>query len=713
MIISLMKRRRPFSAVPHRQYIKNITMSYRVCVDVGGTFTDCVVSSPTGEFEIFKSSTTVGNFAQGVLDVLGVASQYFGYDLQTFFSHIDIIVHGTTVSTNALIEGKTGRVGLICNEGHPDVLTLREAQPKRTFEWKLDYPDPFVSRHLTVEVAGRITADGSEYESLSESDIRNAITRFKAMNVEAIAVCLLWSMVNPKHELRVREIVRKQWSDIPVTLSHELNPILREYRRMISTAIDASLRPIVSEYVINLEESLRSSGYTNQILLANCIGGMTPPAEIIEKPIYSVMSGPTLAPIAAMELTSQPDVLVIDMGGTTFDVSAIRDGRLVVSREAVFGDDHLGIPKIDVRSVGAGGGSIAWVDAGGLLKVGPQSAGSMPGPACYGYGGIEPTVTDANVVLGVIDPDYFLGGKIQLDRQASDSVISRIGEELGISPLAAAHSIITTCNHSMIAAIEDITVNEGINPRDSYLVSGGGATGCHAGEIAQELGIRKYMIPKLSSGLSAYGGLVSPLMWEETSTMHTDANRFDVSKVSLLLRELKDRGEQFLIRSGVPEDLRVYEYIFFGRYQYQSWEIEVPFDCSNGELSGDDVDLLVAKFHESHERIYSIRNENDLVEFTTWKVRSIGRQPEQEIISSIGSEKDNREAEPEQKGARSVFIKSNGGLLEVPVYHGSKLGRITRYKGPSIIEEETTTILLPPSSSATTDGGGNYLIELD
>ena len=686
-------------------------MTYRVCIDVGGTFTDCVVSTPDDEFKIFKSSTTVGNYAQGILDVLGLASESFGSDLETLLSNTDMIVHGTTVSTNALIEGKTGKVGLICNEGHPDVLTLREAQPKRTFDWKLDYPDPFVARHLTVEVAGRITADGSEYEALSEGDIRNAISHFQAMDVEAIAVCLLWSMINPKHETRVKELIHELWPDIPVTLSHELNPVLREYRRMISTAIDASLRPIVSEYVTNLERSLRASGYKNQLLLANCIGGMTPPAEIIEKPIFSVMSGPTLAPIAAMDLTDLPDVLVIDMGGTTFDVSAIRGGRLVVSREAIFGDDHLGIPKIDVRSVGAGGGSIAWVDAGGLLKVGPQSAGSVPGPACYGLGGNEPTVTDANVVLGVIDPDYFLGGKIKLDYDAAEKVISSIGEQLGIGKLAAAHSIVTTCNHSMIAAIEDITVNEGINPRDSYLVSGGGATGCHAGEIAQELGIRRYMIPKLSSGLSAYGGLVSPLMWEETATMHTDASRFDASRVTELLRKLKERGENFLVRSEVPADLRVYEYIFFGRYQYQSWEIEVPFECPNGQITIDDLDLLVSKFHEYHERIYSIRNENDLVEFTTWKVRSVGRKPEEE--RSVNPINDNPESKPQQKGTRKVFIKAEDALVEIPIYKGSKLGYRTNFQGPSIIEEETTTILLPPNSSASTDAGGNYLIVVD
>jgi N-methylhydantoinase A len=393
-------------------------MSYSLCIDIGGTFTDCVVANEAGELRIFKSPSTPEAFERGFMDVLDGAAEFYGLDLKGFLGQVESIVHGSTVSTNAMVEGKTRPVGFITNEGFPDILTLREAPRKRSFEWRLNYPEPYVPRSRTRTVRGRIAADGSELTPLEEADVRAAIDHFRKIEIEAVGVCLLWSITNGAHERRIGEIIRAEWPGTPVTLSHELNPIPREYRRAISAVIDASLSPIVSSYVEVLQRALKENGYERELLMGNCVGGMMPPEEIVGKPIYSVMSGPTLAPIAAQHLTDEPDVIVGDMGGTTFDVSAIRDGQLVITPEAMIGKDMLGIPKVDVRSIGAGGGSIAWVDVGGLLRVGPQSAGARPGPACYSHGGTDPTVTDANVVLGIIDPDYFLGGRIKLDRRS-------------------------------------------------------------------------------------------------------------------------------------------------------------------------------------------------------------------------------------------------------------------------------------------------------
>ena len=369
-------------------------------------------------------------------------------------------------------------------------------------------------------------------------------------------------------------------------------------------------------------------------MIANCLGGMMPPDEIAERPIYSVMSGPTLAPVAARRLTDAPDLVVVDMGGTSFDVSAVRDGQLVISPEAMLTEfDMLGIPKVDVRSVGAGGGSIAHVDAGGLLRVGPESAGADPGPACYGLGGMRPTVTDADVVLGIIDPDYFLGGRMHLDKAAAEKAVGTIADALGIELAAAARVIASTVDHTMIAAIEDITVQEGIDPRESYFVAGGGATAMHMGQMARVLDIKGYMVPKFSAGLSAFGGLISDIVWEETATLVTDAARFDLEAVNGVLAELEERGRAFLARAGIAEPDQRFEYAYLGRYQYQSWEIEVPFvardgarenSARDGALADGDVAGLADGFHRMHERIYTIKNEDDLVEFTTWKVRAIG-----------------------------------------------------------------------------------------
>lgn len=677
------------------------------CIDIGGTFTDLVLYSRDSDLEIFKSPTTPGAFEKGFINVLKVAADSHKLGLRDFLTKTDLIVHGTTVSTNALVEGKVASVGLICNAGHPDILTLRESPRKRAFNTKIDFPPPYVPRNRTCEVRGRIDAMGNEVETLNEKDVAAAATYLKKAGVQAIAVCLLWSIVNPKHEKRVGEILKRELPDIPVTLSHELNPIPREYRRTISTAINASLFPIVSAYTEKLADVLRQNGYKNELLIANCVGGMMPPEEIIKRPIYSVMSGPTLAPIAGMHLTTAENVIVVDMGGTTFDVSALRGRRLVVTPEAKFGFEMLGIPKIDVRSVGAGGGSIAWVDEGGLLRVGPKSAGARPGPACYGLGGTDATVTDANVVLGIIDPDYYLGGRIKLDRGKAEAAINRIARQLKLKPLDAAYAIYTTSNHNMIAAIEDITINEGIDPRESYVVSGGGATACHIGEMARLLGIKRFMVPKFAAGLSAFGGLISDVRWEETGTQNTLDRDFEFAKVNKLLATLIKRGKAFLKRAGFAEDKRRFEFAFQGRYLYQSWDIEVPFELTGGKLRKEDLPKLTAAFHQMHERIYTIKDEADVVEFTTWIVRAMG---DTGGTGRKGNKLAPQRGAPQPKSRRSVHL-GKAGPQTVPVYEGSVLGAGARIAGPSVIELPTTTILLLQSQTAATDDHGNFLVE--
>ena len=677
------------------------------CIDIGGTFTDLVLYSRESDVEIFKSPTTPGEFEKGFIDVLKVAADSHKLKLGDFLRQTDLIVHGTTVSTNALVEGKVAPVGLICNAGHPDILTLRESPRKRAFNTKIDFPPPYVPRNRTCEVRGRIDAMGNELEPLSEKDVVAAAKYLKKAGVQAIAVCLLWSIVNPKHEKRVGEILKRELPDVPVTLSYELNPIPREYRRTISTAINASLFPIVSAYTRKLADVLKQNGFKNELLIANCVGGMMPPEEIIRRPIYSVMSGPTLAPIAGMHLTTAENVIVVDMGGTTFDVSALRGRRLVVTPEATFGFEMLGIPKIDVRSVGAGGGSIAWVDEGGLLRVGPKSAGARPGPACYGLGGTDATVTDANVVLGIIDPDYYLGGRIKLDRGKAEAAINRIAKQLKLKPLDAAYAIYTTSNHNMIAAIEDITINEGIDPRESYVVSGGGATACHIGEMARLLGIKSFMVPKFAAGLSAFGGLISDVRWEETGTQNTMDRDFEFAKVNKLLATLVKRGQAFLKRAGFTSDKQRFEFAFQGRYLYQSWDIEVPFELTGGKLRKEDLPKLTAAFHQMHERIYTIKDEADIVEFTTWKVRAMG---DTGGTGRKGNRLSPQQGTPQPKSRRSVYL-GKAGLQTVPVYEGAILGAGAKVAGPSIIELPTTTILVLEKQTAATDEHGNFLVE--
>jgi N-methylhydantoinase A len=682
---------------------------YAACIDIGGTFTDLVLHREEHGLEIFKSPTTPDAFEKGFINVLELAAESHGMQLGEFLAATSLIVHGTTVSTNALVEGKVAPAGLLCTRGHPDILTLRESPRKRAFDMYVDYPDPFIPRNRTFEIGGRIDSQGNEIEPLNEDDVVEAADLLERSGVEAVAVSLLWSIVNPAHELRIREILQERLPGLPITLGHELNPIPREYRRTISAAINASLYPTVASYTAELSNVLREAGYSNELLIANCVGGMMPPEDIVKRPIYSVMSGPTLAPIAALHLCDHQDVIVIDMGGTTFDVSAIRGRQLVITPEATTGADMLGIPKVDVRSVGAGGGSIAWVDPGGLLKVGPHSASARPGPACYGFGGTEPTVTDANVVLGIIDPDYFLGGRMKLDVARAEAAVQAIADALGVGLVDAAYAIHTTSNHTMITAVESITINEGIDPRDSYLVCGGGATPCHIGEMARILGTRNFMIPSFAAGLSAYGGLISDVRWEETATAHTVNTRFDFDRVNAVLRMLLEKGRAFLDEAGFPPEKQRFEFAFQGRYLYQSWDIEVPFAFGDVGLDEAELPALVEAFHAMHERIYTIKDPDDTVEFTTWKVRAIGDSGGAGRSAHAVAGATTKTA---PAGSRKVYVHDSGGMADTPVYLGKTLSPGAVIDGPAVIEEETTTILILPGQTATMDARRNYLVEL-
>lgn len=683
-------------------------MTYQACIDIGGTFTDCLISDGGGEISIFKSPTTPGEFEKGFLNVLKVAAEGYGESFGDFINRVDLIVHGSTVSTNALVERKTVKVGLLLTKGHEDILVLREGPRKGAFQYRLDYPDPYVPRRLTRSVAGRIDARGRELVPLSLDDAREAGRAFRAMGVEAVAVGLLWSVVNPAHELAVKAVLEEELPGIPITLSHEINPMPREYKRTIAAAIDASIAPIVRAYVEKLNAALLSEGFAGDLLLANCVGGMMPVPEMMAKPIYSVMSGPTLAPMAALALREEADIIVGDMGGTTFDVSALRDHKIIVTPDGMIHDDSLGIPKVDVRSVGAGGGSIAWVDEGGLLRVGPHSAGARPGPACYDAGGTEPTVTDANVVLGIVDPDYFLGGKMKLRKDLAEKAVARVADRLGVTVPEAAYAIYTTSNHNMVAAIEEITVREGINPRDSVFVCGGGATAIHMAEMADILELKRYVVPRFMAGLSAFGGLISDIRREDAAVCLTSDAAFDADAVNATLARLRAQGAGFLEAAGIPEEDRVYEFVFMGRYEFQSFEIETPFEAPGGRISAADLPALVEAFHRMHERIYSIRSDGDVVEFTAFKLRAIGqrRGRDQWKAATLAPQ----QGAPAPKASRPVYDHAAGGPRELPVFDLASLGADAEICGPALLEAATFTAYLKAGHDGRVDAHGNLVV---
>jgi N-methylhydantoinase A len=476
----------------------------RLATDTGGTFTDLVVENDDGDIRLFKASTVPTDPVAGVLAALQLAADADGEDLATFLSRAQMFIHGTTHALNALVTNETALTALLVTEGHRDILVLREGGRSEPFNNSEPYPRPLVPRSLTIGIPERVMMDGAVHRELDEEAVRIAVGNLLTQGVRAIAVCLLWSIVNPAHELRIEQIIKELAPEMAVTLSHRINPTPREYRRACSAVIDASLKPIMTKYIASLKSRLHDAGFTGRVLVLTSRGGMVDGDVVARTPIQVINSGPSVAPVAGRHyalLEGSSDAIVADTGGTTYDVGLIRGGEIPVTREVWLGRPmrgHLiGFPSVDMRSVGAGGGSIAWIDNGGLLHVGPKSAGAQPGPVCYGRGGILPTVSDAALVLGFVDPDYFLGGSIRLDSAAARrSIEKNIAEPLGISIEEAAASIIEIVTENMVQAIVDITVSQGVDPARSVLIGGGGAAGLNSLYIARRLGVRSLLIPE-------------------------------------------------------------------------------------------------------------------------------------------------------------------------------------------------------------------------
>jgi N-methylhydantoinase A len=691
-------------------------MSYRLCIDIGGTFTDLVVADPRGKVDIFKSPTTPGNYTDAFIETVKMAADNYNLPLKEFMAQCSTIEggyfgHGSTVSTNAIIEGKAAKTGLICTRGFRDILLAREGGKENPYNWQMEYPEPYIPRYLTISVGERINAEGGIEEKLNEDDVRQAIRQLKEYNVRAIAVALLWSIANPIHELKIAGIIEKEWPGIPYSLSHKVNPCIREYRRFSSTAIDASLKPLVGSYVAQLEKRLEAIGYKGQLSLLTSSGGVVSAEEFVRKPIFSVDCGPALAPSAG-RLIAETDlgidnIITTDMGGTSFDVACITGGEIAVSRETEVGGYMLGINKVDSKSIGAGGGSIAWVDSGGLLHIGPHSAGAVPGPACYNKGGTEPTVTDANIVLGFLDPSYFLGGGMKLDKKlAVKAIQEKVAEPLKLNVEEAAHAMWGAVNASMSNVIQDITIWRGIDPREYTIVSGGGAGGMHIVAIAEELGVKKVLIPKVAGALSAFGGAFADLTSEFSLSKFTESGNFNYDGINSALDGLKKQAEEFFDHMRVPKKQRKLQVYVEARYPFQVWELPVPLR-SNSIDNQKQLDVLVSDFHKLHRKVFSVSAEDQPLEFVYWRVKATGKLPRTDFtaIKSVPGA-------AMSTGTRKAYFTKLGGMVDTPIYKGVDLKPGNRISAPAIIEEPTTTILVMPGSRASITNYGNYLIEI-
>jgi N-methylhydantoinase A len=684
-------------------------MGFRIAVDTGGTFSDVVITSDEGDFWVNKAPTTRERIFEGVGDALTYAAQEHGLTLASLLGDTDVFIYGTTRSTNAIITGDVARTAFLTTEGHPDTLVLREGGKLNPFDFRGQYPAPYVPRRMTFEVPERVTSEGSVAVALDEDAVRATLADLREVDVEAVAVCLLWSIANPAHELRVGELVAEELPGVPYTLSHQVNPIIREYRRASSTAIDASLKPLMQRHLGEMADDLAAAGFDGQLLVVTSFGGVMTVDDVSARPIYSVNSAPSMAPVAGrVYAPDEESVIVCDMGGTSFDVSVVRSGYIKFTRETWLGQQftgHMtGLSSVDIKNIGAGGGSIAWMDSGGLLRIGPHSAGADPGPAAYGTGGTEPTVTDAAVVLGYLDPDYFLGGRIRLDPDRAREAIRRdIAEPLRLTVEQAAWAILTVANEHMVTAIRDITINEGLDPRGGILVAGGGAGGMTIGRIAEALGSDRILVPRTAGALSACGGLFSDIVSEFSISLRADTDEFDRDAVNAGLDGIDAQMDAFFDRLGTLPEHRVKEFFVEARYPYQVWELEVPL--ASGRFTGQaSIDAMVAAFHAVHDRVFAVSEPDQHIECIYWKGRATARLPKSDVrpdgAPSGGSV------------VRRIADVWFGGDAPVGTarHVGAALEPGATVAGPAVIEEPTTTIVVYPGWNAAVTDGGDYLM---
>jgi N-methylhydantoinase A len=683
-------------------------MSFRIAVDTGGTFSDVVLTDDAGRLWVDKAPTTPDRMFRGISAALEHAASERDITLAQLLRETSVFVYGTTHSTNAIVTSRTAKTAFLTTSGFPDVLVLREGGKVNPFDFRKSYPGPYIPKSLTFEIPERVMADGTVRVALDEDKTRAVLRGLRELDVEAVAVSLLWSIVNPVHEERLGTMIEEELPGVRFTLSHQLNPIVREYRRASSASIDASLKPLMQSHLREIEEDLKAGGFAGELLIVSSFGGVLDVEDVASRPIYSVNSGPSMAPVAGRHYAGDvPNVIVCDMGGTTFDVSVVRDGYIKFTRETWLGAPFVGhmtgLSSVDVKSIGAGGGSIAWIDAGGLLRVGPQSAGAVPGPVCYGQGGEQPTVTDAALVLGHLDPAYFLGGRIRLDAVAARAAIAeKIAEPLGQSVEEAAWSILVVANEHMVTAIREITINEGLDPRDSVIVAGGGAGGMTIAQIAQTLGCDKVLVPRTAGALSACGGQFSDIVTEFTVSARSDTNRFDHDGVNEALAELDAKMDVFFDRLAVEPERRHKEFFVEARYPYQVWELEVALDRSR---FNDDEDLtaLTDEFHRVHDRVFAVKDPDQYVECIYWKGRATAEIPKPAPAQFTAS--------AETTTRRTRMCHFGEGEVETACYLAGELAPGDRVvQGPAIVEEPTTTVVVHPGWNLGVTDTGDYLM---
>ena len=666
---------------------------YRIGIDVGGTFTDLVAVDAAGRVTLAKAPSTPADQSIGVMDGLQRLAATLGLEPDALLGQTERIVHGTTVATNALLERKGACVGLLTTAGHRDVLEMREGLKDDRYDLRQPPPEPLVPRHRRLGVRERIRADGGIETPLDPDSLAGAIAELARGEVEAVAVCYLHAWRDDRHERATAEAVRAVLPSAYVSQSSTVSPQIKEYERVCTTVVNAYVGPALERYLGRLETRLGEAGYRGPVLIIQSHGGVATIADAVRLAAGGVLSGPAGGVAGsryAARLIGQPDLILFDMGGTSTDISLVVDGAAQIAADRRIAGQRVALQALDIVSIGAGGGSIAKVDAAGVLHVGPESAGAEPGPACYGQGGTAATVTDANLVLGLLDPDGFLGGRAHLDRPAAEAAIDRIAAALGVERMVAAEGIHRVIDARMAEGIRLVSVRRGVDPRRFALLAFGGAAGLHVTAIARQLGLSRVVVPRLAAVLSAWGMLTSDLRYEVARSHVGDASQLDAAALRALYDALEAEGRRRLAAASFEGPAQVQRSADM-RYGEQIFEANVALDGIDWD-GADLLDQLAAAFHRRHEELYTYAMPDQEAVLVNARVAVIGALPDPPQEPPLP---DRPPAPP--RARRRIYL---GGWQDVRIFDLDVLAPGQTIDGPAVIEAATTTVLLRPGDRA-------------
>jgi N-methylhydantoinase A len=686
-------------------------MGYKLGVDVGGTFTDFFLWSADGAVATYKTLSTPEDPSIGVLDGMGQIADDLGNDIASLASQVTTIVHGTTVTTNATLTRNGAKTALLTTDGVRDALEMRRGVREEQYNNRFENVVPLVPRYLRAPVGGRLDYKGDELDPLQLDDVHAAMQLFAQEEVEAVAICFMNSFANQAHEQAAAAIARTELPDAFLSVSSEVLPTVRFYNRVSTTVLNSYIGPILRTYLESLTDKLSDLGFGGLLLVMQSNGGVALPELAVRRPATTLLSGPAGGPEAAVAHTrahGSDDCILVDMGGTSFDASLVRNGEAAMYQESEIDRLRIALPMLAITTIGAGGGSVGWIDEGGLLRMGPQSAGADPGPACYGRGGEQPTCTDSNVVLGYLDPDYFAGGTMPLLLDSAREAISRhVAEPLGLAVEEAAAGMYRVINTNMAHGVREITVERGLDPRDFPIVVAGGAGSLHACMIARELEIPTLLVPPTASVLCAAGMLLSDLQHDFVRSYVCRFGDLDTNHLQELIATMREEGEAQLRMEGIDPERVEHRIDLDLRYVKQYHEVTVPVGAT--AIANGEIDVIAGAFHGEHDRLYgyNLVDEGTELELINVRVRAIGRTDKPELPTlPLGGESPSGA----RKGTRRAYIPEIDTFADVGVYDGHRLEPGNMIDGPALIERVDTTIFVTASFEARVDEHGSCLL---